>query len=160
MRSWEVPSNDRSPADHLDILARTLFGEARSEALIGVVAVANVIMHRRRRAGWWGGDIASVCLSPPQFSCWSTADWNKRNLARMERATLTSPPFQECHIVARLAMADALRDVTGGATHYHTHGVKPRWASVLRFTKEIGAHKFYVEETWQREKSDESQSDA
>ena len=154
MRSWEIASDDRTPADVLDILARTLFGEARSEALIGVVAVANVIMHRVRRGGWWGKDVAGVCLSPHQFSCWSTADWNTRNLARMHRATLTSPPFQECHLVARLAMIDALSDVTSGATHYHTRGVKPGWANVLRRTKEIGAHIFYVEETWQRETSD------
>lgn len=151
MRSWEVPPGKRTGADHLDILARTLFGEARSEALVGVVAVANVVMNRVRLGGWFGSSVASVCLKPYQFSCWSTAGWNERNLERMHGASLALPAFQECHVIARLAMVGTLRDVTGRATHYHTYAVKPRWASILRHTRVIGAHLFYTKETWQEE---------
>ena len=41
----------------LDILARTLYGEARGEGTEGMEAVANVIMNRYRKPKWYSGYI-------------------------------------------------------------------------------------------------------
>jgi len=48
-----------------NILARTLWGEARGESLAGQVAVACVIRNRVNDAkdrSWWGEGYAGVCL--------------------------------------------------------------------------------------------------
>jgi len=55
-----------------DILARTLWGEARGEGLAGQIAVAWTIRNRvfdGKAKSWWGEGYAGVCLKPWQFSC-------------------------------------------------------------------------------------------
>ena len=62
-----------------DILARTLFGEARGEGLVGQIAVAWTIRNRvedGKAKSWWGEGYAGVCLKPYQFSCWNQNDLN------------------------------------------------------------------------------------
>ncbi len=43
----------------IDVLARTIYGEARGESISGMEAVASVVLNRvafskRRRRYWWG----------------------------------------------------------------------------------------------------------
>jgi spore germination cell wall hydrolase CwlJ-like protein len=45
--------------------------------------------------------------------------------------------------VARLLVDGAPRQLTDGATHYHTRAVNPRWARVFPRTTTIGSHHFY-----------------
>ncbi len=65
-----------------DVLARTLWGEARSEGHVGMEAVASVVLNRvkvaRDHGGkyWWGANIVQVCQKPYQFSCWNRSDPN------------------------------------------------------------------------------------
>ena len=40
-----------------EVFAKTLWGEARGEGIIGMLAVACVIKNRINRPGWWGNDI-------------------------------------------------------------------------------------------------------
>lgn len=133
----------------LDVLARTIYGEARGETLGGKIAVAHVILNRARDPGpdWWGDSITQVCHKPKQFSCWNPEDPNR---AVMEAADLTDTAFQKCMAAALLAVSGEAPDPTGGATHYHTanpptvHVVwPPKWAHALKHTLDIGAHRFY-----------------
>ena len=62
-----------------EVLARTLYGEARGEGLPGIEAVACVILNRvafakARGRYWWGNTVSQVCLKPGQFSCWNAGD--------------------------------------------------------------------------------------
>ena len=62
-----------------DILARTLWGEARGEGFDGQIAVAWTIRNRvfdGKAKSWWGEGYAEVCLKPWQFSCWNQNDPN------------------------------------------------------------------------------------
>ncbi len=62
-----------------DILARTLWGEARGESLAGQIAVAWTICNRvndGKAKSWWGEGYAGVCQKPCQFSCWNKNDPN------------------------------------------------------------------------------------
>jgi spore germination cell wall hydrolase CwlJ-like protein len=55
-----------------DILARTLWGEAREESLAGQIAVASTIRNRvddGKTKSWWGEGYSGVCQKPCQFSC-------------------------------------------------------------------------------------------
>jgi hypothetical protein len=62
-----------------DILARTIFGEARGEGVAGQIAVAWTIRNRvndGKDKSWWGEGYAGVCQKPYQFSCWNKNDPN------------------------------------------------------------------------------------
>ncbi len=130
----------------IDTLARTIYGEARSELVRGKEAVAAVIINRVRRARdrgghyWWGADVEAVCRRAYQFSCWNPSDPNR---AKIEAVRSDSHAFRNCLRVARRAVRGTLKDPTAGATHYHTAHVAPPWARGRAPCAEIGAHLFY-----------------
>jgi len=123
-----------------DVLARTLWGEARGEGEAGMQAVAAVIVNRARRPGWWGRGISAVCLQPWQFSCWNEGDPNRAALSQVDA---DDPAFRSALRIARLALAGVLPDPTMGATHYHALGMQPRWAAGHAPAATIGRHVFY-----------------
>ncbi|PIW30503.1 MAG: cell wall hydrolase [Rhodospirillales bacterium CG15_BIG_FIL_POST_REV_8_21_14_020_66_15] len=130
-----------------DVLARTIYGEARGEPVRGKEAVAAVVMNRVRRARaasgayWWGGTVEDVCRRPWQFACWNPGDPNR---ARIEGVGRDNKTFQSCLRIARRAVAGTLADPTGGATHYHAKAVNPPWARGKAPSAEIGGHLFYA----------------
>ncbi len=141
-RSTRASRADRT----VDVLARTIYGEARGELVRGKEAVAAVVINRVRRARarggqfWWGNDIESVCLKPYQFSCWNPGDPNR---SKIEAVGRDNRVFQSCLRVARRAVSGTLKDPTGGATHYHVNSIFPPWARGKAACAEIGAHHFY-----------------
>ena len=89
-----------------DILARTLWGEARGESLAGQIAVAWTIRNRvndGKDKSWWGEGYAGVCQKPYQFSCWNRNDPNFAYLSGAKQI-----PFREL-ARARLDPAHAQR---------------------------------------------------
>lgn len=129
----------------VDVLARTLWGEARGEGAEGMKAVANVILNRavvaqKKGKFWWGNDIIQICQKPYQFSCWNRSDPNFRKLQSVDEKDLY---FATALRVARRAVAGVLDDMTGGATHYHASSIVPYWAKGKAPSFVIGAHKFY-----------------
>jgi spore germination cell wall hydrolase CwlJ-like protein len=129
----------------IDVLARTLWGEARGEGNEGMEAVASVVLNRvaiaESRAGyWWGNDIISVCQKPYQFSCWNRSD---PSYLRLQEVTDKNVYFATALRIARRAVIGALDDRTRGATHYHADYVSPHWAKGRTPTIIIGHHIFY-----------------
>lgn len=128
-------------ATDVEIVARTLYGESRSEGLEGIAAVANVIQNRVQRPRWWGKDFTGVCRKKWQFSTWNEDD---PNLAMILAVTLRNPMFQDCYLIARAAVAGDLRDRTKGADHYFADYIAtPKWAIGKTPTVVIGRHRFY-----------------
>lgn len=128
-----------------DVLARTIWGEARREPQAGMEAVASVVLNRvavarKKGAYWWGNDIISVCQKPYQFSCWNRTDPNYKKLIAVSENDIH---FATCLRIARRAVAGALEDRTGGATHYHADYVSPYWAKGQAPLITIGHHIFY-----------------
>jgi hypothetical protein len=128
-----------------DILARTLWGEARGEPQAGIEAVASVILNRVRIAEakggyWWGTDVISVCQKPYQFSCWNKSD---PSYSKLIAVTESNKYFVQCLMFARRALAGQIRDITKGATHYHADYVSPYWIIGHAPTLTIGRHIFY-----------------
>ena len=126
----------------LETLARTIWGEARGEPQAGKVAVAHVILNRRRSGRWYGGaTIEEVCRRPYQFSCWNE---NDPNLSKMQSVDLNDGPLRLCVLVALEAIAGTTSDPTKGATHYHASDMlPPPWAATGTLVAEIGRHLFY-----------------
>ena len=135
-----------APPDSIDILARTLWGEARGETKAGREAVASVVLNRvafaRQKGGryWWGNDVMSVCLKPWQFSCWNANDPNR---AKLEAVRPGNKIFDQCLRIASVAVAGALEDQVSGATHYHVEGLSPPWAKGREPVARLGRHVFY-----------------
>ena len=124
-----------------EIMAKTLYGEARGEGISGLEAVANVIINRVKHPCWWGKNIREVCLKPMQFSCWNIDDPNRKKLM----ADLSDDPiFDVCRRIAVRAIRGLLKDTTKGSTHYHTLKSYPKWANALVPNTQIGNHIFYT----------------
>lgn len=129
-----------------DILARTLYGEARGESLAGQIAVAWTIRNRvndGKDKSWWGEGYTGVCQAPYQFSCWNKNDPNFTYLSGAKQI-----PFRElaqARIAGDQVIDGKVPDPTGGATHYYATAMKkpPAWAAKAKQTVVIGGHVFF-----------------
>lgn len=125
-----------------NILAKTIYGEAKEQGLNVMEAIANVVMNRVKRAQnydgnyWWGNTVKNVCLKPFQFPCWG----QNRVCATPSQ---DNPIFQMCERIAVRAVKGLLPDNTKGATHYHKKNIHPRWAYAAVPCAEIGDYLFY-----------------
>lgn len=132
-------------ANTADVLALTLWGEADGRPVRAMEAVASVVMTRVRLAAAPGGPthlgqgVIAVCRAPFQFACWHPGHPRQRALAELPAGADLGP----CHRVAARALAGALPDPTGGATHYHAAENLPRWALGRVPVAEIGGLVFY-----------------
>ena len=125
----------------IDILARTIVGEARGEGDIGMQGVANVVLNRTNIGGWWGDTITTVCQKPYQFSCWNENDPNR---AIIEALDDTKSIFRDALAIAGKVISGELPDITNGATHYFAKGIPlPDWAQGKTPCATIGHHIFY-----------------
>lgn len=124
-----------------DILARTIWAEARGEGPVGMGAVANVIMNRVRDPRW-PNNVRAVCKQPMQFTAWNPTDPNGK-LAR--EANSLTPLFPEALTIAGMALAGTLADYTNGANHYYNPKVvTPSWAARMAHVGDIGNHRFMI----------------
>ena len=132
-------------AMEVDILARTLWGEARGEGGRGMHAVCNVVLNRFALSAaeditWWGVDLVTICQKPYQFSCWNPDDPNRSKLMAVDEG---NAEFSTATRIARRAVYGDLNDITGGATHYHHYQIIPYWAENKLSSAQIGHHIFY-----------------
>jgi spore germination cell wall hydrolase CwlJ-like protein len=131
-----------------DILARTLWGEARGESLTGQIAVAWTIRNRvndGKARSWWGEGYAGVCQKPYQFSCWNKSDPNFPYLSGAK--PIPGVEFARAQKAADLVMYGVEQDPTGGATHYYatTMPKAPAWAAGAKQTLKLERHVFFKE---------------
>jgi spore germination cell wall hydrolase CwlJ-like protein len=134
----------------LDVMARTVWGEARGEGVLGMRAVAHVIHNRTRdRARRWGTTAEQVCLffitrngqQIFQFSCWNPRDTNR---ALLGAVTVRDPQFAAALEICQSVLSGRSNDPTNGATHYHTKQIRPFWASAGVQVADLGNHLFYA----------------
>jgi spore germination cell wall hydrolase CwlJ-like protein len=118
-------------------LTEALYFEARGESLKGQFAVAEVILNRVD-SPLYPGTVCGVIKARGRGACAFSyvCDGHSdkmRDKASRDRAAR----------IARVMLDGAPRLLTDGATHFHTHAVKPRWARQFKHTITIGAHIFY-----------------
>lgn len=124
-------------------LSEALYFEARGESVSGLFAVGEVILNRRDSSAFPG----SVCGVVHQgtgrrYACQFTytCDGHSDRIGN-------PAAFDRVARVARLLLDGAPRDLTVGATHYHTSAVSPSWSRRFARTATIGAHRFYRQPT-------------
>lgn len=124
-------------------LTEALYFEARGEAIKGQVAVAEVILNRVD-SGYFPNSVCGVVqqgtgeLHRCQFSY--RCDGRSEHIAN-QRA------WDRVGKIAQLMLDGAPRELSGGATFYHTTAVKPRWSRVFLNTARHGVHLFYRRES-------------
>jgi spore germination cell wall hydrolase CwlJ-like protein len=134
----------------IDILARTLYGEARGEGFGGMIAVGWTIRNRVEkdlgndgRPDWWGEGYVGVCLRPYQFSCWNQNDPNYPYLSGAK--TIPNAQYMKAREAAVAVIEAREPDPTAGATHYYAKSMKtpPNWVKGAKPTVTIGNHRFF-----------------
>ncbi|MFV0387004.1 cell wall hydrolase [Paracoccus sp. (in: a-proteobacteria)] len=125
-RNSDFSNND------LNCLAEALYFEARGEGRKGQAAVAEVILNRVD-SGRFPSTVCGVVNQPSQFSYTIGGKKKIRNQA----------VYDNVRQVAKVALAGAPRDLTGGATYFHTPAVSPKWSHRFQRTVRIGQHIFY-----------------
>ena len=83
----------RQRVDGRDYLIRTIAFEASGETEVGKVAVAYVVLNRKK-SGKWGDNIKAVVTSPDQFEPWMT---RRREI---EGLSPNVPHYQSAAIIA------------------------------------------------------------
>jgi len=126
----------------IDILARTIWGEARGEGRQGMEAVADVVMNRFHSTAWYTAPtVAGVAMKKFQFSAWNP---NDPNYDKLINVTTKNPDFALALEIAREAINGKLQDNTGGATHYYADTINPpSWTQGAVQTAQIGNHIFF-----------------
>lgn len=116
----------------VECMAEALYHEARGEGTRGQQAVAEVILNRVE-SRQFPSSVCGVINQPSQFSYTIGGTKPIRNKAAYLRA----------RNIAEAALSGAPRDLTGGATYFHTPAVRPSWSHRFHRTVQIGRHIFY-----------------
>lgn len=140
-----LPNPDK-PFEQQDsdtLLAMCLWGECRGEPLLGIAAVACVILNRMKKKGVGVHDIV---LARKQFSSFNADDPNRGMLAfPLKHDSIEA--WERCSTIATLALNGFINDPTGGATHYYADSMTrpPYWADERKGWKQtarVGQHTF------------------
>ena len=108
-------------------LASVVYHEARGEPLKGKIAVAQVVLNRKK-SKWYPDTICKVAFQKAQFTGLKEIKYN-----------------DDTYKIAKQAIEGKFKGKIHGATHYHALEVNPKWASwdKLKRVSQIGNHIFY-----------------
>lgn len=138
-RDWLAKQSVKTGGDQWYCLAEALYFEARGESVKGQFAVAEVILNRVDSSAFPDticGVVNQGTGRKYQCQFTYTCDGYAENIHE-PRA------WDRVGKVAGLMLKGAPRQLTSGATHYHTKAVKPRWSKKFPRTATIGVHHFY-----------------
>ena len=138
---------------YFDVMALTMYGEARGEPVEGQIAVGWVI---KNRAVAWNKGIIEICIQPEQFSCWNENDPNYTiliTLAKLIESFYTgigyhgNEMYNQCRYLAIGISDSTIQDNTKGALNYLTVSLmkspnRPSWAVKLENCPIIGNQVF------------------
>ena len=132
-----TPAAASGSSSELTCLAEALYFEARGESLAGQKAVAEVILNRRD-SGRFPTSVCGVVKQGGRGGCQFSYHCGGNSRAIREKGA-----FLRAKRVAEDALNGAPRNLTGGATYFHTPAVRPSWSKRFTRTTRIGSHIFY-----------------
>ena len=129
-----------------NIVARTLYDEARGEGETGIDAVASVILNR---AGGKAEKLPTVCLKKFQFSGWNERkNLDPKNYKILIPSKARKPGKDRdmwlyCQKTAGKLIFGEFKSTIGKLNSYYAHDkVTPDWADSLKDVKVVGNHTF------------------
>ena len=126
----------------LDLITRTVIGEAGDEPELGKAAVAHVIFNSMKQKD--ANDAASVVLAPKQFTTWQDRP------AELARISPRSKAYQDAYDIVQNAAGGDIPDPTNGALNYANVDIVRRagntsamkWINRMDNVSKIGNHTF------------------
>ncbi len=122
-------------------LAEAVYFEARSEPEDGQAAVAQVVLNRVK-SGLYPSTICGVVYQNRQHH--NACQFSFACEGKALRVTEPGPWKTASRIAHDVLQGETYLADVGGATHYHTNYVRPRWAKALKKMDVIGHHIFYA----------------
>jgi len=132
-----APTAKMQSDSEFQCLKEALYFESRGENIKGQFAVAEVILNRVDSPNYPKtvcGVVSQANASGCQFSY--NCDGKAEVMHEAGAEELAGR-------IANVMMLGAARELTAGATHFHTKSVNPRWSRVFEQTASIGRHLFY-----------------
>lgn len=131
---------DKNELRKIEILAKTIYTEARGETLKGKEAVATIIHNRANHKKWRHLGLTGVCRQHKQFS-----GWNKGEPRIKINNPIDRKSWEDSIKIATELVKGVFKPLTElkDATHYYNHKiVNPSWGKKLRNPVIIGNHRF------------------
>ena len=116
----------------LDVLAKTIYHEARGESFIGKKAVASTIYNRAQGKP---SKMTKVVKTPKQYSCWNNG-WLPKGKGEA---------WNESLLLAKNLLAGVFKPNTNNTHYYNPSIVNPKWAKGAP-KERIGNHIFLTVE--------------
>lgn len=135
--AWITAVPQAEKTAELECLARAIYFEARGESIKGQAAVAEVILNRVD-SPLFPRTICGVVQQGGSGGCQFSFICDGRSDRIADR--------QSWYVAEKVASAlvdGAPRQLTDGATYFHTPAVRPSWSKRFTRTAHIGAHYFY-----------------
>lgn len=136
------------------VLALTIYGEARGESTEGKIAVGSVILERVDHRDWDGKTIPEVCFKKYQFSCYLEDDPNYPKLLKIaenwDEAMKNNAALNDCFGIALgLVSGNIPRTPEIAETHccqYATAKGAERvtWDDKMKVVAKINGHVFFA----------------
>lgn len=124
-------------------LALAVYFEARSQPLLGQLAVAQVVLNRVESERF-PDTICEVVYQGGEHRRWQCHfSWYCDGLSDTPYEELA---WEVAQLVASAALDGTRHAPLDGATHYHAEYVAPTWSDRMTFIVQIGEHLFYTEE--------------
>ena len=121
--TWDIESSNGKTftvtQNDLDILARTIAAEARSESVLGQAAVAHVALNRLVSQHGGEENLTDILLDNKQFSA-----WNKRqNYTDMKNVYINKddPSYENAKSISIAVLDGRITDPTYGSNHYYAN---------------------------------------
>ena len=123
----------------LKCLSEALYFEARGEQIEGQIAVADVIINRKK-SNQFPNTICGVISegSHKRHACQFSYNCDGKLELIYDKRT-----YNRIVKLSSLILNGAFSDVTKGATFFHASEVSPAWSKKFKKTRKIGRHIFY-----------------
>lgn len=150
--------NGKPPNNYIECMAKNIYFEAKSQSLVGQIAVGLVVLNRVKSKNF-PNDVCKVVYQGPVRESWKTKKYPSLPKELREyypvrhrcqfswycdgfKDTIKEPSvYANILSIATKLMGDVY-DFTDGATHYHATYVSPEWTNLeVAFT--IDDHIFY-----------------
>jgi len=134
----EMPqANDNA----VNCLTEAIYHEARGEDVYGQFAMAEVILNRVDLPNFPNSVCGVVHQNASRLNaCQFSYACNGRS-----REMPNTGARRLANAIAQILLSGAPRELTDGATHFHTTSVRPAWAAAFHRTAQFGVHLFYRE---------------
>ena len=121
--TWDIESSNGKTftvtQNDLDILARTIAAEARSESVLGQAAVAHVALNRL--VSQHGGKENLTDIAKKQFSAWNENE--RQNYTDMKNVYINKndPSYENAKSISIAVLDGRITDPTYGSNHYYAN---------------------------------------